>query len=248
MATSSARTSIGPGISRLSDPARKERRPPLDRSGLKMGLHSWRRRSMLHRILTIAALAAAGALAACGDRTPLTPAGDAAVTAGSPGGAPQKPERLAREFAKALRNPAFRAYLKAQLDASPFPEHKLQFQTFLGASGGRALRYLEAGTEQEAKAAIPLEIYLPVPAHRAAWTGDENVLVATAITDRDVPVAFDPRGGRHLLDAAKPPETPVLALVPVETDFTAVAGAGGGGGAGAGGGGGGGGGGQGHGG
>jgi len=182
---------------------------------------------MLHRILTIAALAAAGALAACGDRAPLTPAGDAAVTAGSPGAAPQKPERLAREFAKALRNPAFRAYLKAQLDASVFPEHKLQFQAFLGASGGRALRYLEAGVEQEAKAAIPLEVYLPVPAHRAAWTGDENVFVATAITDRDVPVAFDPRGGRHLLDPAKPPETPVIALVPVETDFTAVAGAGG---------------------
>src|SRR5882672_10611475 len=217
MATSSARTSIGPGISRLSDPARKERRPPLDRSGLKMGLHSWRRRSMLHRILTIAALAAAGALAACGDRTPLTPAGDAAVTAGGAAGTAQKPERLARQFAKALRNPAFRAYLKAQLDASPFPEHKLQFQAFLGASGGRALRHPAeengedpAGVEREAKAAIALEIYFPVPAQRAAWTGDDNVLVATGITDRDVPVAFDPLGGRRLLDADTPPETPVI--------------------------------------
>jgi predicted small lipoprotein YifL len=181
---------------------------------------------MLHRILTFATLAAMAALAACSDRTPVTPpdAGVAAVTTA------RKPERLARQFAKALRNPAFRAYLKAQLDASPFPEHKLQFQAFLGASGGRALRHLAeengeapADVEREARAAIALEVYLPVPAHRAAWSGDDNILVATAITDRDVPVAFDTRGGRHLLDPDTPPpaETPVLALVPVETDFIA---------------------------
>lgn len=176
---------------------------------------------MLHRILIIGALAVALLSAACGDRAPLNPPQDAELTA-SPGGPPQKPEKLSRQFAQALKNPAFRAYVKAQLDASPFREHKLQFQTFLGANGGRALRYLETGAELEAKAAIPLEIYFPVPAHRAAWTGDENVLVATAITDREAPVAFDPRGGRHVLDPVTPPETPVIALVPVETDFSTV--------------------------
>jgi len=175
---------------------------------------------MLHRILTIAALAAVVVLTACSDRTPLNPAGDAVLTASE--ATREKPEKLARQLAKALGNPVFRAYVKAQLDASPFREHKLQFQSFLGASGGRALRYLEEGAEQEAKAAIPLEIYFPVPAHRAAWTGDDNLLVATGITDRDVPVAFDVRGGRHLLDPETPPETPVLALVPVETDFSVV--------------------------
>jgi len=46
-----------------------------------MGLHFWRRRPMLHRILTIAALAAVVVLTACSDRTPLNPAGDAALTA-----------------------------------------------------------------------------------------------------------------------------------------------------------------------
>jgi len=186
---------------------------------------------MLHRTLTFTLLAATAALAACADRTPVNPpnppvAGDAAAAAGP--STAQKPERLARLFATALRNPAFRAYLKAQLDASPFREHKLQFQTFLGASGGRALRHLAAengeaaaDVDRDAQAAIALEVYLPVPAHRAAWTGDENILVATGITDRDVPVAFDTRGGRRLLDPDTPPETPVLALVPVETDFTA---------------------------
>jgi len=90
---------------------------------------------MSHRTLTIATLASAVLVAGCSDRTPVNPplGGAAAITT-----APKRPEALARMFAKALKNPAFRAYLKAQLDASPYGEHKLQFETFLGASGGRA--------------------------------------------------------------------------------------------------------------
>src|SRR5512143_3767827 len=103
----------------------------------------------------------------------------------APGTAGPRPERLARLFAVALRSPGFRDYLKNQLDASPFPEHKIQLQRFLGAPDGRALRDVaelngttEADVAQEARAAIPLEVYLPVPAHRAAWSGGENGLVA----------------------------------------------------------------------
>src|SRR5439155_17539279 len=84
---------------------------------------------------------------------------------------------------------------------------------------------MENGTSKEAltrqaKAAIALEVYFPVPSHRAAWTGDEHVLVATAVTDDDPPIAFDPDGRRQVLDLKTPPATPVLALVPVETDFS----------------------------
>jgi hypothetical protein len=63
-------------------------------------------------------------------------------------------------------------------------------------------------------------MYLPVPAHRRAWTGDANVLVATAIADHDPPVAFDLQGNRQVLDPERPPATPVIAVVPVETDFS----------------------------
>ena len=129
--------------------------------------------------------------------------------------------------AKGLKNPAFRAYLKAQLDASPYREHKLQFETFLAANSGRGLREVASEnnvTKEDiaaaAKAAIALEIYLPVPAHRAAWQGDEHILVATALTDDDPPIAFDPAGRRQVLDPKTPPSTPVLAIVPVETDFS----------------------------
>ncbi|HEY6061758.1 MAG TPA: hypothetical protein VIV10_14295 [Gemmatimonadales bacterium] len=144
----------------------------------------------------------------------------------APGTAGPRPERLARLFAMALRSPSFRGYLKSQLDASPFPEHKIQLQRFLAAPDRRALRDVaeqngttEDDVQQEARTAIPLEVYLPVPAQRASWNGDENVLVATAIQDREAPVAFSPDGRRSILSPDTPPETPVIAVVPVETDF-----------------------------
>src|SRR6266550_1670535 len=163
-------------------------------------------------------------IAACSDRTVTPPAESpaAAITGNAKG-----PEALAKMFAKGLKNAAFRAYLKAQLNASPYREHKLQFETFLAANESRALREIAAentttkdAVESRVKAAIALEVYFPVPAHRAAWTGDEQVLVATAMTDDDPPVAFDPDGRRQVLDPKTPPATPVLAIVPVETDFS----------------------------
>src|SRR5262249_29086402 len=134
---------------------------------------------------------------------------------------------VAQLFAGGLASPAFRGYVKAQLDASLYPEHKIELQRFLPAASGRALRYLAEGnntTADDVRAeldrAIPLEVYLPVPAQRAAWSGDANVLVATALKDHDTPVAFDPAGRRYELSADAPPATPVIAIVPVETDFS----------------------------
>jgi hypothetical protein len=178
---------------------------------------------MLNRSCTAAVLLV---LAACSDRTGVTPPSESVATPpASPTARP--PAELARMVAKGLKNPAFRAYLKAQLDASPFREHKLQFETFLASNAGRALREIaEAnGTTQDALAAqaktqVAFEMYIPVPAHRAAWSGDENILVATAMTDDDPPVAFDAEGRRQVLDPRTPPAIPVLAVVPVETDFS----------------------------
>ena len=177
---------------------------------------------MLNRSCVAALLVLA---AACSDRA-VTPPDE---TAGRPDGptADSPPVELARMVAKGLKNPAFRAYIKAQLDASPYREHKLQFETFLTANSARALRQIagENGgnpelVERQTKQAIALEVYFPVAEHAKAWSGDEQVLVATALRDEDAPVAFDPEGRRQLLDPKSPPPIPVLALVPVETDFT----------------------------
>jgi hypothetical protein len=73
--------------------------------------------------------------------------------------------------------------------------------------------------ETEAQGTIPLEVYFPVPAHRAEWAGGAEVLVASARQDREAPIAYNVRGHRQVLSPDRPPAAPVLAIVPVETDF-----------------------------
>lgn len=174
-------------------------------------------------LLAVAAFAAGG----CGDQPqPTGPTQAHAIPTGRPTPTPAQNEWLARRVARAMGSPAFRALVKAQLDHSPIREHKLQFQRFLEIANWRPLNAIarengEVPDTVGARAALaqPLEFYMPVPAHRAAWTGDAHVLVATAVGDHDAPVAFDPEGNRYVLDPKTPPSTPVLALVPVETNF-----------------------------
>src|SRR6185295_15769402 len=134
----------------------------------------------------------------------------------------------ALRMAIALKDPAFRAYVKEALEGSPVSEHKLHFQRFLRRPDRRALTELakaggeaESAVDADAGNAAALELYLPVAAHRSAWHGGNEVLVATAREDHEPPVAFDVHGKRHLLSPDVPPATPVLAMVPVETDFDA---------------------------
>src|SRR2546426_6958601 len=174
-------------------------------------------RHTVPRLAALAALAAAG----CTDR-PAAPLPDGPVARAAAVSTAAGPlEELARSLARGLRAPALRTRLKAQLDASPYREHKLQFQRFLAADGGRTRQAIarEAGLTDAALAgradsAIALELYLPVPAHRAAWRGDGRALVAPALPDPDLPVAFDTAGKRYLLSPDAPPQVPALGPVP----------------------------------
>jgi hypothetical protein len=184
--------------------------------------------------LTITGLLALALLTACGDRGAPTDLDDnslpltreSAAPESAPAAERQRLERLARRIARALGSTTFRTRIRLELDRSPFPEQKLHLQRLL-TDGARPLSAelarLNGETEEtvsaDALGAGALELYLPVPAHRAAWNGGADVLVATAIADRDVPVAFDVRGRRLELSPESPPRTPVLALVPAETDF-----------------------------
>ena len=177
--------------------------------------------------ISFGAVALAAALAAC-DRSVPTAGNEEAA---SPPTAQYSVERsamdrLARKLARALADPAFRAYLKGQLDRSPFPEHKLQLQTLLLQSDRRVLKEVariggssEADVDTDLQEAIPLEIYFPVPQHRNQWDGGPNLLVASAREDREAPVAYSVNGVREVLSPEQPPTIPVLAVVPVETDF-----------------------------
>src|SRR5216117_1367099 len=78
-----------------------------------------------------AVVTALAALTACTDRPPAT-------APGRPESAASPPAAELQAQSEALAQPGFAASLKAQLDASPFREHKLHFQRFLTAAGGRA--------------------------------------------------------------------------------------------------------------
>jgi len=179
---------------------------------------------MSSRIVVLFLIAFVGA--ACADPGAPTAALTATSATASTGPAVAR-ERLAQALAVALADPGTRAAVKRRLDASNEREGKLQFQALVHADQGALLASLAraaAGNGAELladlDAARGLELYLPVAAHRAAWPGDANYLVGTIGNDRDTPIAFDATGMRHLLDPNAPPSTPVLALVPQETDFT----------------------------
>jgi hypothetical protein len=181
----------------------------------------------MSRTLRPLVLAVVLAAAACTDRTSPEPSSDQPpISRDTPTAAR---ERLAHRIALALRDERFRAQLKRALDRSPVREGKLHFQRYLAASHARA-RIALAQASGEAGGAVSvdaartpaLELYLPVPAHRAAWTGDERILVATTADEREAPIAFSPSGERLVLDRRVPPDIPVLALVPAETDFDGV--------------------------
>jgi hypothetical protein len=184
----------------------------------------------------VALLAGVGGCSDRADSGPTAPESQVATAAAVPvGGTARREapaaeraaqERLARRLALALAAPAFRVYVKQELDRSPVVEHKLHFQRWLASSDhrpldalARAAREPETAVDADARTAPALELYLPVPAHRAAWVGGEDILVATAREDHEAPVAFDLKGRRRVLSVNVPPATPVLAVVPVETDF-----------------------------
>jgi hypothetical protein len=185
----------------------------------------------MSRSIRVAALGVLAALAGC-DRSALT-ATDESTTAAltSPLTRDQRErtaiDRLASRLSHALSNPTFRHTLKTELDRSPFREHKIQLQSYLARSDHQALKELarlnglsSARLQAEADEAIPLELYFPVPAHRNGWSGGPDILVASAREDHEAPVAYDVTDRRILLSPDHPPSTPVLAVVPVETDFT----------------------------
>ena len=181
-----------------------------------------------------AAAAALVFLAACADgATPLDPASAAPPAGVAPGllnaGQPAQAarhERLARRLARALQDDQFRAAVYRELRASTEREGKIHLQRFLapGSVAWQRLAELNQEAPQDVGADLDaspsIEVYLPVPAHRESWQGGPNVLVATAESDRDPPVAFDPGGHRRTLDPLRPPAQPVIALGRAETDFS----------------------------
>lgn len=130
---------------------------------------------------------------------------------------------LTRYVALALRDEALRKSLKADMRAAPFKEHKLELKKHLTpallakiASGSGASPAALAAT---LKAIRPLEVYLPVAAHRESWTGTADILVASQLDDGEPIVAYNLKGEQVAVSEETPPTQPTMTIVPVETRF-----------------------------
>ena len=139
----------------------------------------------------LAATALLAALVGCTDQpTPTAPppGSQSIQSSGTPADQQAMMERLARRFAQALNNPGFRSRVHASLEQSHFPEHKVYFQGYLTESNRRVLREIAqlsganaAEIEADAANAVGLELYLPVPEHRARWAGANFTLDPNAV-------------------------------------------------------------------
>lgn len=134
---------------------------------------------------------------------------------------------LGKAVAKALgSDESLRQRVRDKLLSSGFPEGKVSFQAAISDEGLGLLTGVSGALETEglsvmaiADSISPLEIYMPVDAHRKKWDGTRDILVVTAVDDTGPVVAFDPRGRIVPVSMHSAPELPTLVIVPAETDF-----------------------------
>lgn len=137
--------------------------------------------------------------------------------------------QLANDLAIALgRNDELRMYVHDAIANSPYTEGKLDFSAEIEKSSNGLLRQLAEVRQQEdatvlatVDSLMKLELYLPVLAHREAWRGGSDLLIASLISDDgDFEISAFSLDGRSMpVSQAAPPSTPTLALVPAETNF-----------------------------
>jgi hypothetical protein len=183
------------------------------------------------RSARVAGLVLAGlAAAACGDArrsAPLSPEAPGAATVAAAGTEAAALELLTRGVARALDDAGLRRQVKNDMRRALQAEHKLDLSAYLRGEGTPLLNAVArrmGRTPGDVLALVagmrPLEFYMPVASHRAAWVGGAKLLVVGRLGDAEQPVGFALTGERVAVDGRTPPSTPTLVLVPRETDFS----------------------------
>ncbi|HEY8470244.1 MAG TPA: hypothetical protein VIL18_11410 [Longimicrobiales bacterium] len=185
-----------------------------------------------HRLVRgSASVAVLALLAACADQGPRMPTdpSESPLASVEPVSEKAALTELTRAVALALQDNGLRQRIKNDMRASRIREHKLEFRSYIRGSGGILLNKMAQATGKSraellalVESVRPLEFYMPVAEHRARWTGGTDLLVASQLEDTpdEPPAAFDLQGRPVELAYDQAPTTPVLSLVPVETDFS----------------------------
>jgi hypothetical protein len=179
--------------------------------------------SLKRYTLGVATAATVLSLAACGDESSQPLLTEAAAPAAQSAAEPAI-QQLARLVAASMRDASVRAQFHAATAGSPVKEGKLLLSSYLRGQGNAMLKAMSraSGTpESEILALIsqtgPLEIYLPVEAHRGAWKGGDNLIVASQLVEEQAPFGVDLQGRPLVLSLETEPTTPVISIVPAES-------------------------------
>jgi hypothetical protein len=169
--------------------------------------------------------------ASCGDQlVPLPTEHNRA--ADSSGAAARNIERqavadLTRAVAVALNDSPIREDLFESLrQSSVTRDRKLHLQSYLHGNAGfiRRIAELKGQRPQDVISMLStlrsMELYMPVARHREQWTGSTEIIVALQLNETDIPIGYRLDGSSVQLGLSAPPDIPVLAIVPAETDFS----------------------------
>ncbi len=136
-------------------------------------------------------------------------------------------EEIARGMAMALGDSALRVSFKERLRKSRYVEHKIMLgdivaelegsDTALESAVSRSLGHPRGQLRRLVSLLPAIEVYMPLRRQRMRWTGQDEVIVAAAFSERAMPVAYTSKGEQVALSLDVPPEVPVIVLTARET-------------------------------
>src|SRR3954447_7090611 len=169
----------------------------------------------------IAALLAAAALAACSDRSPLSPAPSEPTT-----GPASAARTVAQGIALALAHPEIRGDVRDAMRAARYTDHKLELREFTATPAGERLVQAAAealGTRRAdfdaALASLPaMDFYAPFRKHRQTWKATGDIVVTYSGSDEFSSLSGFATDGTQLSFNVRTgtPSRPLLVIHPAE--------------------------------
>lgn len=147
--------------------------------------------------------------------------------------APDPIAQLGIHLARAMSDPLLRQQILKDLRDSPFPGHRIHFQSYLAGKAGALLLERMVSVSGQSRTdlfsslarAQPLELAVSASLDRVSWTGtDDIVVVATSLSKDDLFLGpyvrgFDVKGEPHDVSLFGRYSRPVLSLMQASFDF-----------------------------